>query len=555
MGRPKKADGSDVSSSLTSSPKMARQPLVEVDNQQNSTNPRLGEDNSNIDTLKTSSVCNQIKKEVTNSSCDYEKKVGAMWNQGHGPAVSSWQPCSQGQTVTSSNTCQTSGSHTSVTSSEFAEEEMDEILMMLQNDNQSGGPTKKMRCYGNSDMTANQRPPFKSEFGSGMQDQWHMPEMGSNEPMNMTTNQMVHRPPPPPYQSYNNSFQPSPGMSVSPCESPNRQMPSPGGYISDSSVNSPGYVLNGSPVHSPSCQYSPKHSPMYQNIPSPHSPYQSDASSQGSPYSEPLYPPYSPDNSYHVTDLSVNVNCGQQNMIAPGSPHQMSPTYNHMANQTSTTPPMTIPLQEGGGNSQDDWCLTGSPSYSCHSPSHPTNKMTIPNQEGGFRRCNSRFENLQRINQHFMSPASCDLHLIPDSELDGAMTRSDIEGEIVHKTLASISPTESYYYVLSDNHSCSNDSGCSSSNYDEFTSCKRMNKRKIVDMSDFSDSARPDGKFVGRFKRHLSEKYWQASVEVEDAFPMTTEKQAVLEHLNKIFQQMSDRCTESSKQFTQMVSE
>ena len=548
MGRPKKADGSDMTSCLTSSPKMARQPLLEVDNQQNSTNPHLGEDNSNNDTLKSSSVCNLIKKEVTGSTCDYEKKMSGMWNQTHGPAVSSWQPCSQGQSVTTSNMRQAPGAQTTnVTSSVFAEEDMDEILMMLQNDNQSGGPAKKMRCYSNSDLAAAQRS-FKSEYGSSMQGQWHMPEMNSGEPMNMTTNQMVHRPPPP-YQGYNNSYQSSPSIPVSPCESPNRQMSSPGSYISDSSVHSPGYVPNGSPVHSPSCQYSPTHSPMYQTIPSPHSPYQSDSSSQGSPYSEPMYhhQPYSPDSSYHVTDLSVNVNCAQQNMMAPGSPHQISPSYSHMTNQASTTPPMTIPIQEGGASSQDSWFLTGSPSYTCHSPS---NKTTIPNQEGGFRHCASRVENLQRINQHFMSQGSCDLHLLPDGELDRAMTRSDIEEEIVHKTLASITPAESYYYVMPDNQST--DSGCSSSNYDEFTSCKRTNKRKIIDMSDFSDSSRTDG-HVGRFKRHLSEKYWQTSVDLEDAFPMTTEKQTLLEHINTIFQQMTDRCAESNKQYTQQV--
>lgn len=551
MGRPKKADGSDIPSGMTGSPKMARQPLVDVDNQQNSTNPQLGDDMSNIDTLKPSSVCKHIKKEVTGSSCDYEKKLGDMWNQSHSPAVSSWQPCSQGQTVANTNGGQTAGSQTtSVTSSEFAEEEMDEILMMLQNDNQSGGPAKKMRCYSNNDLAAAQRA-FKSEYGSSIQGQWHMPEMNSSKPMNMASNQMVHRPPPP-YQGYNNnSFQHSPCMPVSPCESPSRQMPSPGGYISDSSVHSPGYVPNGSPLHSPSCQYSPKHSPMYQNTPSPHSPYQSDSCSQGSPYSEPSFhhQPYSPDNSYHVTDLSVNVNCPQQNMMAPGSPHQISPSYSHMTNQASTKPPMTIPLQEGGGNSQDSWCLSGSPSYSCH---NAPNKMTIPNQEGTFRRA-SRFENLQRINQHFMSHGSCDLQLIPDCELDGALTRSDIEDEIVHKTLASITPTESYYYVLSDNQSCSTDSGCSSSNYDEFTSCKRINKRKVIDVSDFSDSPRADSSHVGRYKRHQSEKYWQTSVDVADAFPMTTEKQALLEHVNNIFQQMTDRCAESNKQYTQQV--
>jgi len=71
-------------------------------------------------------------------------------------------------------------------------------------------------------------------------------------------------------------------------------------------------------------------------------------------------------------------------------------------------------------------------------------------------------------------------------------------------------------------------------------------------MSDFSDSSRTDG-HVGRFKRHLSEKYWQTSVDLEDAFPMTTEKQTLLEHINTIFQQMTDRCAESNKQYTQQV--
>lgn len=388
--------------------------------------------------------------------------------------------------------------------------------------------------------------------------------MSMNEPMNMSAshmNRIVSRTPPQ-YPGYTSSYQQDQAIPVqncvpaSPCNSPNSQMASPG-YMSDTSVHSPGYITNGSPVHSPSYQYSPKHSPMYQNSPSPHSPYQEDVCPNESPYNEAMYQnqPYSPHDNYQVTDLSVNVTCGQQNMMVPGSPIQNSPPYHsHMTQLSNTSQPMTIPHQEGGVNSHDGWCLTGCPSLFCHSPSHNCNHMTIPNQEGTKRRSSSRFENLQKINHYFMSPSSCDLHLAPDSDLDGTMTRSDIEEEIVHKTLASVSPAESFYYVLSDNHSCSSDSS-SSTNYDEFTSCRRINKRKACENSESYCSLQSDGFHIGRYKQSLSAKYWQqTSLEKTEVYPMTSDKQALLEHLNQTFEQMTDRCTEPTKQVTTQVS-
>ncbi|KAH3857195.1 hypothetical protein DPMN_099799 [Dreissena polymorpha] len=66
-------------------------------------------------------------------------------------------------------------------------------------------------------------------------------------------------------------------------------------------------------------------------------------------------------------------------------------------------------------------------------------------------------------------------------------------------------PVTVRYYVLSDSHSCSNDSGCGSGNFDEFTSCRKMFKRKILDNSEFCDS--PQSGSVGRLKHHQSEKY------------------------------------------------
>ncbi|KAH3857209.1 hypothetical protein DPMN_099814 [Dreissena polymorpha] len=537
MGRPKKADGCEMTT-LTGSPKMGNQSPVEVDNTKTTT-PQIGDEPAK-DSLKISSVCNEIKKENPDT-CEYEKKV--MWcegqNQGQGQ-MTSWQPSNQGQSC---------GGQTH--SSDFIEEDMDDILMMLQNDNQSGaGPAKKMRCYGNgyNDLPVTSQHVCKAEMGL-QQDQW---QFGMNKSMSVSQTQLnlTNRPPPPQYPGYSSSFPPSQissAMRASPCQSPPRQMPSPGGCMSDSTTaGSPGYVPNGSPMHSPACQFSPNHSPMY-NSPSPHSPYDT-SSSQGSPYSETMYSqhPFSPDNNYHVTDLSVNVNCGPQpNMASIGSPtRQFSPAYNngHITGQSMPSQPMTIPHQEGGIiNSQDSWYMTGTPSNICHSPSHTNNNNSFPNQESSFR----RLENISRINHHFLSGSSCDLHLNQDKDCDGMMSRSDVETEIVNKTLSSMSQGDSYYYVLSDSHSCSNDSGCGSGNFDEFTSCRRMYKRKILDNSEFCDSPQSGNGSVGRFKRHQSEKYWRASVEVEDAFPMTSDKQMLLEHLNKVFQQMTDRCAEN----------
>ncbi|KAH3857233.1 hypothetical protein DPMN_099839 [Dreissena polymorpha] len=98
-----------------------------------------------------------------------------------------------------------------------------------------------------------------------------------------------------------------------------------------------------------------------------------------------------------------------------------------------------------------------------------------------------------------------------------------------------MSQGDSYYYVLSDSHSCSNDSGCGSGNFDEFTSCRRMYKRKILDNSEFCGSPQSGNGSVGRLLKAstVGEVYWRASVEVEDAFPMTSDKHMLLQHLNQ----------------------
>lgn len=546
MGRPKKGDGSDASCNLTSSPKMTRQPLADLENN-HLTNPQLGEETS--DMLKTSSVREKVKEEDLRSSCHFEKKVGEVCDQGPQGHQNTpvWPQCSQGNIVSHSN----HGPIANSTSSEFIEEEMDEILMMLQNDNQTGSPPKKMRGhrYGEMEM---QRP-CKAEFGMQNQE-WLINDISGQamtEPMNMSANhinQMVSRPPPQ-YPGFTNGFQQD-CMPGSPCHSPKSQLASP----RYNSMHSPGYIPNGSPA-SPSCQYSPGHSPMYQHPQSPHSPYQDDICQEGSPYNETVYhnEPYSPHDNYQVTDLSVNVNCGLQNMMTARSPVQNSPVYSSQMTQLSnTSPAMTIPHQEGGVNSHNGWCSIGSPSFFCDSPSQNSIHTTIPTQEGTNRR-SSRFANLQKINHYFMSPSPCDLQLSPVSELDGTMTRSDIEEEIVHKTLASVSPAESFYYVLADNHSYSSDSNCST-NYDEFTSCQRINKRKACDSVDMYDSRRIDGSSVGRYNSNLSKKYWQhISQDKTDVNPISSDKQALLEHLSKIFEQMLERCMESTKQITTQV--
>lgn len=546
MGRPKKGDGSEASCNLTSSPKMTRQPLADLENNNQLTNPQLGEEAH--DTLKTSSARENIKEENLRTSCHFEKKLGEVCDQGHqGHQVAPvWPTCSQGNVISHNNHGQIANT---ATSPEFIEEEMDEILMMLQNDNQSGSPAKKMRCHRYSEMEM-QRP-CKTEFGMQNQE-WLMNNMSSqpmNEPMNMSASHINQMRPPPQYPGYASSFQQD-CMPRSPCHSPKSQLGSP--RYMESSMHSPGYVPNGSPAHSPSCQYSPRHSPMYQHSQSPQSPYQDDICQEGSPYNETLYQneAFSPQDNYQVTDLSVNVNCGLQNMMTPRSPIQNSPAYNSQMTQlSSTSPAMTIPHQEGGVNSQDGWCLTGSPSFFCDSPSQTSVHTTIPTQEGTNRR-SSRLANLQKINHYFMSQSPCDLLLSQEGDLDGTMTRSDIEEEIVNKTLASVSPAESFYYVLSDSHSYSSDSNCCT-NYNEFTSCQRVNKRKTCDSTDIYDQLRMDGSSVGRYNSNLTKKYWQQiSQDKTDIHPMTSDKQALLEHVSKIFEQMLERCSESTKQMT-----
>ncbi|XP_053405152.1 uncharacterized protein LOC123536177 isoform X2 [Mercenaria mercenaria] len=534
MGRPKKGDGSEASCNLTSSPKLTCQPLVDLENN-HLTNPQVGDES--CDTLKTSSAREKVKEEDLRSSCHFDKKLGEGCNQGQ-QSTSPWQPCSQGRIVSANNHSQNCNGVT-----EFIEEEMDEILMMLQNDNQP--PTKKLRCdrYAGEEIHRS----CKVEFGM-QNEEWLMNGMSGqsmNEPMNMSAthaNQMISRPPPQ-YPGYTNN--------LSPCHSPKNQVSSPR-YMPDTGVHSPGYIPNGSPASSPSCQYSPRHSPMYLHPPSPHSPYQEDRCPQGSPYSETVYQsePYSPQDSYQVTDLSVN--CGLQTVTACGSPVHSSPVYtNQMAQLSNPSPAMTIPHQEGGVNSHDGWCLTGSPSFFCDSPLHNSVHTTIPSQEGKSIRSSSRLANLQKINHYFMSQSPCDLQLSADNDRDGTMTRSDIEEEIVHKTLASVSPAQSFYYVLSENNSYSSDSNCST-NYDKFTSCQRVNKRKSCDSCDMNDLASLTGSNVGRYNESLSRKYWQQIPrDRTDIQPITSDKQALLDHLNKIFEQMLERCSESTKNIAQ----
>ena len=527
MGRPKKGDGSEASC-LTSSPKMTRQPLVDLENNQ-LTNPQVGEES--CDNVKTCIPTDKIKEEHLTTSCHFEKKMEDNCNQGQ-LCTPRWQPCNQGQIVSQNSHSQNANGVT-----EFIEEDMDEILMMLQNDNQGGSPTKKQRCYRYNDE--NIQRSCKVEFGM-QNDEWLVNDISGqplSEPMNMSVNHMMSRPPPQ-YPGYTNN--------MSPCHSPSSQVSSSPRYMSDSEVHSPGYIPNGSP--SPSCQYSPRHSPMYMHPHSPHSPYQDDMCQQGSPYSEAGYhsEPFSPRDNYQVTDLSVH--CGLQAMNSCGSPAQTSPVYNSQMTQLSNpSPSMTIPHQEGGVNSHDGWCLTGSPSFFCESPLQNSNQTTIPNQEGKSIRSSSRLANLQKINHFFMSKSPCTLQLSPDNDLDGKMTRGDIEEEIVHKTLDSVSPAQSFYYVMSENHSYSSDSSCGT-NYDTFTSCQRANKRKSCDTSDMADPASLAGSSVGKYNEGVSRKYWQQiQCDRTDAEPMTSHKQALLDHLNKIFEQMVERCTESTK--------
>ena len=582
MGRPKKADGSDINSSSSGSPQPIQQPLTDVDNVTNAhmTSPSSGpqglERDDTPNTLKSSSVSEKIKQENDRPSCEYLKKMGEMCYQGE-QNMSAWQQNGQ---VNCNNNMQSSSSQNNVASSEFIEEEMDEILMMLQNDNPNSREyqgAKKMRCFDNSAFMRQRN--CKSEFSANSQGQWPMSDMSGqqanvpspmNEPMNMSIGQMSamsNRGPPPQYPGYTADFCQN-GMQSSPCNSPMRQMHSPGsGYLSESSAQSPGYMSAGSPGyssntspnHSPACQYSPEHSPVYHSLSSPqHSPYQTDCGSpHGSPYKEQIYPHSTFHNNQtgnFVHDLSVNIT------MAPISPSQASPIYNHNNNnnnhhhmmlqpKTNVTP-MTIPTQEGGVTSYDGWCLAGSPSQYCHSPSQ-TNPQTIPHQERGYnhnRHTSSWHENLQRINNFFKKPSfdRQELTLIADDEMEGAVTRSDIEREVVCKTLASVSPKDSYFYVMTDHHSCSSDSN---SNFEEFTSCRRINKRKNYDDTDMFDSQCYNGFQVGRYKRQLTEKYWQSTSLVNESLTMTADKQALLDHLLTSFKQMVNKYTDSVKPF------
>lgn len=553
MGRPKKAEGSELSNN-PESPKLRRHEVDVDNNSQPMTNPcgspQQPREESN-DTLNANSVRETIKQEPERSSCNYEKKAREMWSNGERNQTgmeSSWQPC--GQMTQSSG-----AARQNVTVNEFGEDDMDDILKLLQDDHQNSQEHKKMRGYGYTMAAVKECKTEFCERNGSHDSSWHVPEglpvpqqqgmpamgMAMSEPMNMTTGQMAQIPsrPPPQYPGIAADYHPDQHSLGSP-HSP-RQMHSPGSsYMSDSSAHSPGYVPNGcSPVHSP-CQYSPSHSPSYQqNCPSPQSTsYHYDSSPQGSP----MYQQNGFNSPNTYLDLSVNVNCSQS-VMTPSSPsHAHSPIYNNMStNQSSTSLSMTIPTQEGGVNSQDSWFMIGSPSQCCHSPS-----QTIPQSDRGYKQRGATWnENLQRINNFFNNQCErSELHLLADEDVEGTMTRNDVEREVVHKLLSSVSPSESYFYVMSDNHSSDSNSG---SNYDEFTSCRRMNKRKTYDDSDMCDSSSVAGFHVGKYKRQLTEKYWYLSAAMEEAYPMTTEKQSILEHLSRTFQQMADKCTETAK--------
>lgn len=326
---------------------------------------------------------------------------------------------------------------------------------------------------------------------------------------------------------------------------------SPGGYISEDS-----------PVHSP-CQFSPppQHSPYH----NPHSPQNSpyhDGSQPDSPYHEHVYnqPNFNHPTSYRQPMNNLSVNCSQNKMAANSS--MVSPNYqNHQMTARNPSMPMTIPNQEGRCNQPSHGSWSGmpkeplSPQTPSFSHSHPSCPVTIPTQERGFRQNSPyhsqkrfvSFENLQRINQYFLTSLHCSeacLELLEDEDLDGCLTRNDIEKEVVYKTLNSVNPTESYHYVLTGE--CSSDGNCSSSSLDEFTSCRRQNKRKYCDDSDISEPSRCEaGVHVGRYKRQVTEKYWRESSLGIDCFPMTNEKQAVLEHLSSTYRQLAEKCSKT----------
>lgn len=593
MGRPKKVEGSDMMPPNSTSPNPPDSP--ETPTPQHTTNlvSSSSDEGRQEDHQHMKINCENIKTEDNKQSC---KERNQSWNQS---AHSRWP--------TNQQTTPADGKAPNVlASNDFIEEEMDELLMILQNDNQSVEPdlarnwrqgSKKMRCYDYGQIEA-----VKEEYQSPLE-LWNMdtPRMtsssvGLNEPMNMSAShlakQQIHnRPPPPQYPGYQNglnqdSMHLNPmnpnAMHVSPCNSPNStsaQMHSPGGYMSDNqSVGSPGvpmmhspggYPSEGSPVHSP-CQFSPSphHSPYH----NPHSPQHSpchDVSQQNSPYHEPVYETLNQSLPYQQPVNNLSVNCSQS---LAANPPMMSPNYstNQMTARNSSMP-MTIPTQEGRGSLAPQGSWSGMPMNQPHSPqmssyshSHPSCSATIPNQERSFRHnipCHSQkqlvtLENLQRINQHFLTPLySCSeacLELLDDGDLNRCMTRNDIEREVVFKTLTSMNPIDSYNYVLTGENS--SDGNCSSSSLDEFTSCRRQNKRKYCDDSDMSETSRCEaGVQIGGYKRQLTEKYWrEASLGVE-CFPMTTDKQNVLEHLWSAYRQMADRCsrTQSTSCMTQ----
>lgn len=596
MGRPKKAEGSDMSLSSTS-PKLSDS--TENPTPQHTTNPACQSsrspqrpDGGKEEDHKHLINCDKIKTEDERQSCEYEESH-TSWNQSGG---SRW-PTSQQMTNSSGK------AHDVLASSDFIEEEMDELLLILQNDNQSQEAdmvrnwkqgSKKMRGFDYPQVgplrgmkEEYQSPPPQGLWNMDMPVNSRMTSssVGLNEPMNMSAShlakQQIHNRPPPQYPGYPNEY-PQEQMPVgphavqmSPCNSPNSQntqMHSPGGYMSDSqSVGSPsvpmahspgGYVSEDSPVHSP-CQFSPppQHSPYHTPHSPQHSPYH-ETSQQDTPYHEHLYNQqiFSHPSSYQQPMNNLSVNCSQNKMAANSS--MMSPNY--QTNQmTARNPsmPMTIPNQEGRGNATSHGSWSGmpkealSPQMSSFSHSHPSCPVTIPTQERGFRQHSSyhsqkrlvSFENLQRINQYFLTSLHCSeacLELLEDEDLDGCLTRNDVEKEVVYKTLTSMSPTESYHYVLTGEGS--SDGNCSSSSLDEFTSCRRQNKRKYCDDSDMNESSRCEpGVQIGRYKRQLTEKYWREKSIGADCFPMTQDKQAVLEHISTTFRQMVEKYSET----------
>ncbi|KAH3857193.1 hypothetical protein DPMN_099797 [Dreissena polymorpha] len=199
MGRPKKADGCEMTT-LTGFPKMGNQSPVQVDNTKTTT-PQIGDEPAK-DSLKISSVCNEIKKENPDT-CEYKKKV--TWcegqNQGQGQ-MTSWQTSNQGQSC---------GGKTH--SSDFIEDDMDDILMMLQNDNQSGaGPAKKMRCYGNgyNDLPVTSQHVCKAEMGL-QQDQLQF-RINKSMSVSQTQLNLTNRPQPPQYPGYKQQLSPKPDL-------------------------------------------------------------------------------------------------------------------------------------------------------------------------------------------------------------------------------------------------------------------------------------------------------------------------------------------------------